>query len=270
MNMKMIFKFNLRLFTCLIPWAVPILLQAQLANADRRAFAHTYEYMTIPAQDLELEFYNTESRTTFGSGSPRNFEQQIEIEYGITSRWDISLYQVFRQSTNPDAPDMSSPLGYAKTKVRSRYRLGERGQSIVDTLLYLELQKTYEKDEFAIEPKLVFGRDFGKFTGALNLIPEIEIEEDATTGKRKKELKLKPSWAAGVTYEFSPALKVGGEWFGNLDIDGNNNDISMWAGPSVSWAPSNKLWATVNAAFGVTGDAAEDNFRLRFILGLGI
>ena len=245
--------------------SLSLLAQAGVASADRRAFTHTYEYMTIPKGDLELEFYNTESRAEFKRETVRNFEQQIEIEYGITSRWDISLYQVFKQTTDNADPAGSSPYHYDKWKVRTRYRFSERGQSAVDTLLYFEFQKKFNKDEFTFEPKLILARDFGKVTAALNIIPELELEEEPDG---EKELEFEPGWAFGVTYEVSPKLKLGGETFGKWKSPGNNNDVSASVGPSVSWAPSSKLWATVNAGFGVTDKS--DDFTVRFIVGLGL
>jgi hypothetical protein len=240
---------------------------APAAHADRRAFTYAYEYMTMPEGDLELEFYNTRKRATFDADSPRSFESQIEIEYGITNRWDVSLYQVFKQSVDETG---AGPLGYSKTKVRTRYRFAERGQWPVDVLAYFEVQKAFDHDAWALEPKLILARDFGKATAALNLIAEYELEREATAAmETETETKLIPAFAFGVTYEASPKLKLGAEWFGEAEKnDMDEYEGSHWAGPALSWAPSSKLWVTSTAGFGLNN--RSDDFVFRFIVGLGL
>lgn len=248
-----------------------IALTATTAHADRRAFANVYEYMTMPEGDLELEFYNTQSRDTFDPESARSFESQVEVEYGITNRWDISLYQTFAQSMDP-AAGTSTGLNYTKTKLRTRYRFGERGELPVDVLVYFEVQKAFGSGTWVVEPKLILARDFGKVTVAVNLIPEVELEEEleitGTEVEAERELELEPGWALGATYELSPKWKLGAEWFGAVGHPFDDAEVETWVGPSASWAPSPKLWATANAGFGLTEHSSD--LRVRFILGVGI
>jgi hypothetical protein len=249
-------------FTALGLFAVALLAPLG-AHADRRAFSHTYEYMTMPRGDLELEFYNTQEAATFDTESPTSISWQIETEYGITDHWDVSLYQVFEGAD-------AAPIGYTETKLRTRYRFAERGEWPVDVLLYGELIKPLGVAGLGVEAKLVLARDFGPLTVALNLIAELEPEEEGTGAATEVEYELEPEWALGVTYELDPRLKLGVETWGTPEAieDENTGQYQAWIGPAISWAPSPKLWVTTTAGFGLA-DAGND-FNLRFILGLSL
>jgi len=97
-------------------------LGADIANADRRGYVWTYEYMTMPKGQAELEYYLTHNVTDFHKYSGKNtWEHQAELEYGLTDHWDIAIYQRWLQ-TNTSAQD---EFEYAGTKLRTRYRFGE-------------------------------------------------------------------------------------------------------------------------------------------------
>src|SRR5262245_23133977 len=148
--MKIVFKLGL-------PAALLLVVPATAA-ADRRAFTFTYEYPTQPEGAIELEFWNTQIRDGLGDdGGASAAEQQLEIEYGITDRTSISLYQTVAQGPGEG-------LHYAATKVEMRHRFAERGQWPVDITLYGEVAKPFGKAEVELEPKLIICRDFGAFT----------------------------------------------------------------------------------------------------------
>ena len=238
-----------------------VLGHAGAAHADRRAFGYTYEYNTMAAGGLDLELWNTQSRTTFDGGAA-GLEWKAELEYGITDHWDIALYQVFAQGGTEGA------VAYDETTVETRYRFAERGQWPVDVLVYFELAKGFGVTKWDVEPKLVLARDLGKLSLNLNLTPELEIAKHREAGATEAELEaeLEPEWAFGATYEVSPRWKVGGETFGALDLE--ESEVTAYAGPALSWSPSAKLGVATTAAFGLTDGA--DAFALRFVLGIGM
>jgi len=242
---------------------VAVLCSMGDARADRRAFSFTYEYVTQPKGNLELEFYNTQYRSKFGDDAVSTFEEQIEIEYGITDRTDVSLYQVLEEVDD-------TGLHYAETKLRFRHRFKERGQLPVDVLLYGELIKPFGKGAVAFEPKLILARDFGAVTAVLNVITELELERELEpSGEKELEVVLETGWAFGVTYEVAPVLKLGGETWGAVIKPGSDDQaVEAWIGPSISWAPSPKLWVTGTAGFGLTDDS--DEFLVRILIGLGL
>jgi hypothetical protein len=238
-----------------------VVLVAPPARADRRAFTHTYQYMTMPRGDTELEIYSTQARGE-GDNPPQSFELQLEIEHGITDRWDVSLYHVFAQESVPGGE--STPLHFAELKGRTRYRLAERGELPVDTLLYGEVAKEFGESKWELEGKLILARDVGPVTAVANLVAEVEIEKEAGEGRHAHFI---PAWAAGVVYEASPRFTVGAETFGELEPEGDERELVLAAGPAVSWAPSPSFWIASTLAFGIE-HAAE--LELRAIIGLHI
>ncbi len=238
-----------------------------LARADRRSFLETYEYMTMPEGDVELEFWNRQQRDSFAADAARSFSLELELEYGISSHWDIALYQMFDQSMDPADPTAGSTFGYEGTKIETRYRLGERGTYPVDTVLYLEVVKEFPTDVWEVEPKIILARDFGPVTAALNVAAGIEVKHQLDmAGSSEVEAELEPNWAFGLTYEISPVIKVGAETFGKADLE--DSDVTAFAGPSVSWAPSSKIWIATTAALGLTDDSPR--YQLGFIAGVGL
>lgn len=231
------------------------------AHADRRAFGYTYEYNTMAEGGLDLELWNTQSRSTFDGGAPA-LEWKAEVEYGLTDHWDVALYQTFGQDGRDGA------FGYRDTSVETRYRFAERGQWPVDVLVYLEVAKGFGATAWEVEPKLILARDFGKLSVNLNLVPEIEIAKHFEAGATEGEIEpeLEPGWALGASYELSPRWKLGAETFGQADLE--DSEVAAYAGPAVSWAPSSKLWIASTAAVGLNDEA--DAFALRFVVGLGL
>ncbi|MBK9070525.1 MAG: hypothetical protein IPL79_05930 [Myxococcales bacterium] len=205
---------------------------AASAQADRRAFTRTYEYVTQAEDALELEYYLTQQQTDIQQASTRSIEQQVEIEYGLTNRWDISIYQVYSQPSG-------GALSYSATKLRTRYRFSERGINPVDVLAYFELIRPYAGSSWKLEPKLVLAKDVGKVTLAVNLIPEFVFTQASGPDGGTTETEFEPGWALGVTYEASPKWKLGGETWGAMEepFDSEARTTELYAGPAVSFAP---------------------------------
>lgn len=230
-----------------------------LAHADRRALTHTYEYMTSPEGQTEVELYTTQTRSTWADGAPETFELQLELEHGITERWDVSLYHVFTQASG-DATS-AAPFQLSEVKLRSRYRFAERGELPVDVVAYGELIKQFGASAYEGEAKAILARDFGLLTIAVNLIGEVGF------GAEVDETEVEAGWAAGASYEVNPTWKVGAETWGGFEVE-HTDEISAWAGPALSWAPSAQLWVTATAGFGLND--RSDRFSLRGLIGLAL
>ncbi|MBK9034145.1 MAG: hypothetical protein IPL61_23270 [Myxococcales bacterium] len=240
--------------------AVALVAVPAIAHADRRSFSRTYEYMTMPEGQTEVEVYSTWARATWDDGALETHQLQLEIEHGLTDRWDVSLYHAFDQASGDLMTTV--PMHLSAIKLRSRYRFAERGELPVDVLLYGEVARTFGASAYVGEAKAVLARDFGQVTVAANLIGEVEFggEVDAT------EVEL--GWAAGATYELSPTWKVGAESWGDLEPTELDETISAYAGPAASWAASGALWVTTTAGFGLTSNA--DKFTVRAIIGMSL
>jgi len=123
-----------------------------LAAADQRAYAFTYQPRTAPRGALDVELYATFTDPAGAAPGERSWRHQVELEYGITDRWDVSLYNVFRRPYGGE-------LEYEAFKVRSRYRLTEPGVSVIDAVAYLEVQQSVVDERATkIEEKLLLAR----------------------------------------------------------------------------------------------------------------
>src|SRR5262245_37549624 len=123
--------------------AAAALLSSQAAHADRRAYGTTYEAVTAPKGELDVESWTTFAPTGEVGGGPssRGLRQMIELEYGITDHWDAALYNMFDMITSGDTDS-----GYAGFRIETRYRLSDRGEWPIDPVLYLEFQQLFRGD----------------------------------------------------------------------------------------------------------------------------
>ncbi len=216
------------------------------ALADRRSYVWTYEYLTMPAGETELEYYYTLENSNLGSFlDTTRFKHWVELEHGLTDHWDFSIYQTFLQ--NP-----GEPLKYEGLKLRTRYRFSERGVLPVDPLIYLEYMRIFDELEDKIEGKLILAKDIWKINISLNLVGEFEKKSGEEWEEEEKAL-------VGVNFEPTPAIKIGGEY--------EIAEKKAYLGPTVSFA-SGENWISVGARWGLT-DKARD-FDLRVLIGIGL
>lgn len=225
------------------------------AHADRRSFTETYEFATVPQGHTAIEIWHTQARGTWDADTPLALQNILEIEHGITDRWDAALYQVFEQSSTGD-PVTSEAFHFSELKLETRYRLAERGEWPIDTLLYFEVAKEFDESVYELEGKVIGARDFDKLTVAANAIVEVKVGKDA------EETEPEFGWAIGATYEVHPKLRIGAETYGAIEEE----EVAAAVGPAISVAPASNFWFAATAAFGL-GDEAEA-FRGRIILGI--
>ncbi len=233
-------------FFCILPLLV--LLVPTVVKADRRGYVWTYEYMTMPKGKSEIEYYLTQKTVDFHKYSNKNtWESQLEYEYGLTDKWDVAVYQKWKQ-TNTSSEDK---FEYGGTKLRTRYRLGEKGMYPLDVLLYLEyIRPDSSKEPEILEAKLILAKDFGKFNVAYNQILKVGINDK---GGNENE------YACGLNYEFNPRLKVG------IESTGNYTEDKYYFGPTISWA-SEKFWVGFGSRRGLND--RSDDIRFRLIVGI--
>ncbi|MHC4741097.1 MAG: hypothetical protein ACYS8Z_04265 [Planctomycetota bacterium] len=224
-----------------------ILAGVNSANADRRGFVWTYEYMTMPKGHAELEYYLTHKIPDMHKYSDKNtWQHQVELEYGVTDKFDVAIYQKWQQ-TNTATEDK---FEYKGSKARVRYRLGEKGSNFLDTLLYAEYIRPDSSNEPEIlEGKLILAKDIGKYTVAYNQILKVGLN-----GKGGNENEF----AFGINREYNPALTLG------LEATGNYTEDKYYIGPTLSVA-NEKFWVGLGALRGLND--RSDDFRFRLIAG---
>lgn len=254
------FEYNFQNQMRILFSVVTILVLSSSAHADRRSFTRTYEYTTTPEGQTELEIYSTQSRNRFTDASPRSFELQLEIEHGITDRFDLGLYHVFKQVSSDD-PATAQSLQFSDLLLEARYRFAERGELPVDIVAYAELGKEFGAGVYEAETKAILARDFDRVVVAANLIAEVEFGPDVA------ETELELGWSVGAALEVSPSWRFGAESYGSFEAE-EPGEVAAYAGPTIGWAPRGKLWVAGTAGFGLNDEA--DRFSGRFILGINL
>jgi len=226
---------------------------ASTATADRRLFTYTYEYKTLPPRSTAIEIWHTEARDTWDPDTLQTLEWILEIEHGLTDRWDAAVYTVFAQtaSSMPGVP--SEPFTFEELKLETRYRFADRGELPVDLLAYGEVVKQFGTGVYEAEGKAIVARDFDKFTAAVNIIAALEFDPAP---------ELEVGYAAGLSYELHPKFSVGAETYATI----TEYAKSFAGGPVLAVAPSSNLWLTFTLGFGFNDEAPA--LAGRFILGL--
>ncbi len=235
--------------------AAALLAVPAASRADRRYYGETYNASTAPRGALDTELWTTWYEPPGeASGAQRYWRHQLELETGITERWDVALYGVARQIVG-DSPEFEA------VKLESRYALAAPGTWFVDPVLYLELQKTFLEDKpFSIEEKLILAKDLGRLNASLNVAAEQEFAGG----------DVHPEWsyAFGASWEFVPAFRLGAEIFGdvaNVELTPGveKTESQAWAGPAASFAWG-RAWLVLAAGMGLT--RASDAVHARAIL----
>jgi hypothetical protein len=237
-------------------------LLASRADADRRAYGTTYEAVTAPQGELDVETWSTFASQGEVEGGPasRGIREMIELEYGITDHWDVALYNMLDMMTASGAEN-----GYAGLKVETRFRPSDRGEWPVDPVLYFEFQQLFHGDaNQKYEAKLILAKDLGK----VNLAANVALEEERTT---EPAWNTEVEYAFGASYALTPAWMIGGEVFGKAE-KGEMGGIEnrTWAGPALSWAGGGRgvlrgVWVTLAGGAGLSGEA--DPYYARAIVG---
>ena len=221
-----------------------LLLIPSTSSADRRIFAKTYPYMTLPKGGFEIEHYldadlrrvDDPDTHLIENGYRPSWTMQVEFEYGITDRLDFGFYTVFRQKAYQD-------FELRGVKLRSRYRLFDEGVLPVDTALYLEL--VYYGDEVKIEEIIILARKFGSVETAVNF----KFEEEFKLKGPETEFEFVFVPSVGVGYHFNPNVSLGLEWYGKLKVEhGEAEDFINYLGPAISVAGNHFFWTVLVAA----------------------
>ena len=234
-----------------------LLAAADAARADRRTMIRAYEFQTQPQGNLELELWNDVEapRSAFTDST---IVTRVELEYGITDRWDAALYHVFAQGGPQAEPQ---PFHFDSWRLESRYRLAEKGEWPVDVMIYGELERPADFNEpFEVEEKLILEKDFGRFALIANLVGEQHLLR-ADLG-RTWEVDL------GARYELMPQLRAAVEFWTTHEYVGQDVSRNYYLGPSISVA-TQRVWVQFGIGFGL--DASQDQQMLiRSVLGFNL
>ncbi len=220
--------------------------QTTSSIADQRANVWTYQYQTLEPGAAEIEHYSTFS-TPFADSikGTMSVEHQLELEVGMTKRFDFSIYQVFGQSPG------AASLKYKSFKLRSRYRTGELGGDLIRPILYFEFKANQDFSEQKAEFKPIIGKKFGKFELSIN--PKLEWET---------KHKGKWGYATSVGYAMAPRFGFGLEFTGS--------EAGHYFGPTISHG-GHDVWMALGSGFAIGSvDAGKPELQIRLLLGIGV
>jgi len=230
---------------------------ADEARADRRTMIRAYEFQTQPKGNLELELWNDVEapRSAFADSL---ITTRVELEYGLTDRWDTALYHVFVQGGPQVDPE---PFHFDSWRLETRYRLAEKNEWPVDVMVYGEIERPADFNQpFEVEEKLILEKDFGRFALVANLVGEQHLFR----------ADLGHTWEVdfGARYELMPQVRFAAEFWTTHEFVGPDVSRNYYLGPSISLAGS-KLWFQIGAGFGL--DSAQDQKMLiRSVLGFNL
>lgn len=227
---------------------IALVLLTNIVRADKRSYVWTYEYKTMEAGEVEFEHYLTLSTPLSDSfKGVTTTNHNIELEIGMNDRFDFALYQVFSQTP-------SSSFLYKGYKMRFRYRFGEKGDYMMDPLLYFEYKGKPDFSEHGLEGKLILAKDIGKVNIALNPVLEFEYEDSGW----ESEIK----YNAGISYKFGWLLRFG------IEARGGKN--GHYIGPVISHG-TGKAWVAFGSAIAVTDiKNNKPQLMLRMIMGINL
>jgi hypothetical protein len=230
----------------LLAVTVAVLGAAAPARADRKFYLFTYQYATLPKGSAEIETWITREDD---DSVPKQIDGQLQIEgeFGITDRFDISLYTIL-------AKEGSESLDWDASKIEMKYRLGEPGKWPVDVELYAEYEQPFQVHGWG-EPefKLILAHDFGPVNLAGNFIVFKPVDD--ATGQH---LSWQKEWSLGASCELSPRVNLGVEGHGSFTRS------SAKLGPVVSYQ-GEKAWVAIGPYFGLT--SRDGDVGARAIMG---
>lgn len=202
---------------------------------DQRDFAWSYQWWTPTVGEHELELYGTYH------SDQNEFEPWIEYETGLTDRWGIGVYAMFKVS------DVEA-FGFEGVKVENRYRFGEFRRDTLLHAAYLEVEKE-DAAPWKLEGKWLmswYGRRGDNL--ALNLILEQKLSEHA---------HLEFGYTAGWSHEL-PGWRLG------LEHTGHINDQEYYLGPTATFELPTTSRLVANVMAGLTGNSSDVAARVIF------
>lgn len=223
-----------------------IILAVPSSFADRRKYVWTYGTGLMSPDESELEFYQTTRIDDANS-----WEYRVELEHGISSRIDFSVYQIFTQADG-------SSFKWDAFQLRTRYRLAEPGTVSFDPVIYLEYNRKLDlSKQNKLEAKLLLAKDFEKVNLAINPVYEFFW----APGDPVHEVGID----VGLSYELSYKFTLGIESTSRHEmLKDSSDESSSYFGPTISFA-SGSVYYTAGYAWGLTDDS--NDARIRFILG---
>jgi hypothetical protein len=255
-------------------WALLFLLAvgAASARADENYFGYSYGTETLPKGSWE--FYNWVTwRTSKGAGSYNALDLQQELEYGITDRFQASLYlnERYHAIDGVGSPADRDQFAFQGVQASLKYAFLSPYKDPLGLALYVEpgysrISKGSGRlqDQWSLETKAMFQKNFldDQLIAVLNISPEFEVAKKK--GERHWENELEFEVTSGLTYRVAPKWYVGFETrynskYADFPAVVDREAWAFFVGPVVHYA-AERWWVTMTALPQV-GGAPNDGAR---------
>ena len=155
----------------------------------------TLVYLTLGLDELEPEYW-----FDYGYLSDENLyfiQHNLALEYGVTERWMIDGRTTFTSVRGRDTRFQSG-------RFETRYRFADEGTLPIDLAVSGEVNAERREDgseQYGIEPRLIFSKDFGELNLTVNMAGEIPLNAG--------EASLNPAF--GFRYNATNLIRLGSE-----------------------------------------------------------
>lgn len=226
-----------------------------LAYAHMRDTIFNQGYHTSRKGEFEVELYNDLNLKDVDNDDTFGTRHQVELEYGLTNRWQWAYYEVFTW-------DRTNDWQRDSFKIETKYRFLESGELPVDVALYGEYKNPNGRQDSSsdeMEGKLILSKEWSRWNFIANLIVERKINEHED---------LQWEYTAGVSYFINPKVRLGFEVKENLGDQGEfgirrkGHELQGMPVVAVSITPHTRI--LFGPAFGLT--KAADDLQLKSIV----
>lgn len=208
-----------------------------------------------------MENWITWKRIT-GPGGSDEVDFRHEIEYGVTDKFQVSLYLAdWFYVAGRD----HSGFTYSDSAIELLYNLTNPVDDPIGLSIYGELKAGDRLIE--LESKVIAQKNFGPLILAYNATLE-SVWEANDLGEREGEF----SQALGASYEISPRISAGVELLHEFvfpDWHDKGGIRNFFVGPNVSYRRQN-WFVTVTALAQASNTEGEPDFQVRTIFGIGL
>ena len=242
------------------------------ARADENFFGYSYGAETLPKGKWEAYSWTT-ARLNKGPGEYAGFDFKQEIEYGITDRWQMSLYfneRAHSYSVEEDgAARRLHRFAYDGNQLALKYNVLSPFKDAVGLAFYVEPgYSLIEKGpgdkvlEWEIETKVILQKNFldDQLITALNITTEFAWNRPRPSGGQGFDTELVAEVTGGISYRVAPRWFVGVEAryetaFPNMNLH-DQESWAFFAGPALHYG-GERWWATLTWLPQITGDAPD-------------
>ena len=226
-------------------------------SASERLFAYTYQTLTAPVGEIELE-----NSVTWKSrpGIIRTFEFRHELEFGLTDKTQLGLYLANWQY---DARSRGSK--YTSSTIELIHNLSNPVTDILGSAIYGEIGMGDRSAN--LEGKLLLEKRIGRWTFAWN-----GALEAVWDGKEFGDLLMASgelSQSAGLSYEITKSFSLGAEVLHELPLGKWHGpaNAEVYVGPNVT-IHKGRFFATLSTLFQTTDKRTEQSVQGRAIVGI--